>query len=191
VVRSGLTLLLDWTGPSPTPDRDRLDWWNHWYGLREWRVRSRKVGLRKLTRYSAEEPPEWTRTVAIGILFLRHLSLVHLSQCSRNPISGEVIMISAPPTLLQLVKNWGILRPRFYAAHLNQNYTPVLPKVDKSRSESPARCPHKTLEKAWKFLIRPYIDAADISSQCCLALQMITKYRTPMFRLTIIIGYLL
>ena len=21
---------MDWTGPSPTPDRDRLDWWNHW-----------------------------------------------------------------------------------------------------------------------------------------------------------------
>ena len=27
------------------------------YGLREWMVRSRKVGLRELTRYSAEEPP--------------------------------------------------------------------------------------------------------------------------------------
>jgi hypothetical protein len=27
------------------------------YGLREWTVRSRKVGLRELTRYSAEEPP--------------------------------------------------------------------------------------------------------------------------------------
>ena len=29
------------------------------YGLREWTVRSRKKGLRELTRYSAEEPPPW------------------------------------------------------------------------------------------------------------------------------------
>ena len=29
------------------------------YGLGEWTVRSRKVGLRELTRYSAEEPPPW------------------------------------------------------------------------------------------------------------------------------------
>ena len=27
------------------------------HGLREWMVRSRKVGLRELTRYSAEDPP--------------------------------------------------------------------------------------------------------------------------------------
>jgi hypothetical protein len=27
------------------------------YGLREWTVRSGKVGLRELTSYSAEEPP--------------------------------------------------------------------------------------------------------------------------------------
>ena len=30
VDRSSPTFTLDWTGLSPTADRDRLDWWNHW-----------------------------------------------------------------------------------------------------------------------------------------------------------------
>jgi len=33
VVRSSPTFPLDWTGLSPTPDRDRLDWWNHCVSL--------------------------------------------------------------------------------------------------------------------------------------------------------------
>jgi hypothetical protein len=33
VVRSSPTFPLDRTGLSPTADRDRLDWWNHWLVL--------------------------------------------------------------------------------------------------------------------------------------------------------------
>jgi len=34
VDRTSPTFPLDRTGLSPTADRDRLDWWNHWKGVR-------------------------------------------------------------------------------------------------------------------------------------------------------------